>query len=322
MTAPSSLRVLFIGSSAFGLRCLRELIRLSSVDIVGAVTNPRQFSISYSKKPITNVNFADLKALCEIHEIPVYVMTENMREPGLTGFVRAAVPDLMVVVGWYHMVPRALRDITPAVGLHASLLPDYSGGAPLVWAIINGETETGITLFQFDDGVDNGPILGQASTPILECDTIATLYARIEELGLELLREYLPKISDGSAVYRRQDEARRRIFPQRNPDDGQIDWRWSAHQIYNFVRAQTRPYPGAFGLLNDERVIIWACVPLENPDGRCAPGQILARTQDDLRVACGAGGMIAVSDALWRGCSMDDREVWNGINADAFVQFR
>jgi methionyl-tRNA formyltransferase len=82
-----------------------------------------------------------------------------MNEPGLFQTVTSWNPDAFLVAGWYHMIPKIWRNLAPAYGLHASLLPDYSGGAPLVWAMINGETKTGVTLFQMDDGVDSGPIV-------------------------------------------------------------------------------------------------------------------------------------------------------------------
>ena len=122
------------------------------------------------------------------------------------------------------MIPKRWRELAPANGLHASLPPDYSGGAPLVWAMINGESRTGITLFQMDAGVDFGPIVGQKEEQILPSDTIATLYSRIEERGLELLQEVLPQLVHGTLKLKQQDENKRRIMPQRSPEDGLIDW--------------------------------------------------------------------------------------------------
>jgi methionyl-tRNA formyltransferase len=210
--------------------------------------------ISYQPQGVTNVLHADFEPVAKDASIPVEILEGNMGNPVLLERVRSWQPALMVVVGWYHMIPRSMRTLAPAVGLHASLLPDYSGGAPLVWAIINGEKETGITLFQLDDGFDTGPIIGQRREPIFDNDTIATLYARIEERGLDLLRTHLPQIARGEAHYTPQDESRRRIFPQRSPEDGRIDWSWSARRVYNFVRAPTRPYPGAFTELAGERL--------------------------------------------------------------------
>jgi methionyl-tRNA formyltransferase len=142
--------------------------------------------------------------------------------------------------------------------MHTSLLPDYSGGAPLVWAMINGEPKTGITLFQLSDGVDNGPIVGQAETKIRDDDNIATLYDRIEGLGLNMLAKYLPKFIYGTVKHHAQDEEFRLVSPQRSPEDGLIDWKCYAKAIWNFTRAQTNPYPEAFSLLTGNALRIWS----------------------------------------------------------------
>ena len=150
------------------------------------------------------------------------MLERSMNKPGLFEAVAEWKPDMFLVAGCYHMVPKRWRELAPAYGMHASLLPDYSGGAPLVWAMINGETKTGISLFQMDDGVDFGPIAGQKEEPIYPGDTIATLYDRIEERGVELLRNKLPQLANGTLKLKLQlqNETKRRIMPQRSPKDG------------------------------------------------------------------------------------------------------
>jgi methionyl-tRNA formyltransferase len=251
------MNVVFIGASCFGLKCLKIAQRICDCQIVGAVTVPQTFPISYSPQGVKNVLYADVFKYCQESNIPCVVMKDNMKEEGLFEKVSSWGPEIFLVAGWYHMVPSFWRTFAPAYGLHASLLPDYSGGAPLVWAIINGEKKTGITLFQFADGVDNGPIVGQRETYILKSDTIATLYTRIESLGLNLIMEYLPKIAKGTATFIKQNEEKRRVFPQRSPKDGRIDWAKNSFEIYNFIRAQTKPYPGAFTFLHGEKLLIW-----------------------------------------------------------------
>lgn len=283
------MRIMFIGASGFGLKCLDTVYRLDGVSIAGVITNPRTFNISYSSQPVTNVLHADFSTWAEARGIPYFEMTSGMKDPELHDWTLSRSPDLTVVVGWYHMIPRSLREIAPSVGLHASLLPDYSGGAPLVWAMINGEKETGITLFEMDDGVDSGRIIGQWTEPIFEMDTIRTLYGRIEERGLELLRISLPKLASGQAQFREQNEAKRRIFPQRSPKDGIIDWNRDAGYIDRFIRAQTRPYPGAFTTLGSQSLTIWeACVA---PDALgVSPGTVV-RVGERFMVACAEGAL-------------------------------
>jgi len=261
------MNIVFVGANQFGYRCLEAIQAMPEMSVTGVVTNPETFSISYRPEGVKNVRHVDFYPFARAHDIPVFEMTGKMTDPVLLGQIKAWMPDLIVVVGWYHMVPRAIRDIAPVVGMHGSLLPDYSGGAPLVWAIINGETKTGITLFQMDQGVDSGPVIGQTEVPILFEDTIATLYAKIEDAGLKLLLENLPEIENGTAVYTTQDESRRRIMPQRSPEDGVIDWSWTAERVYNFIRAQTRPYPGAFTWLGDNKLTLWQASLYDDAEG-------------------------------------------------------
>jgi len=282
-------RLVFIGSSRFGLRCLELALQLPNIRVVGAVTAPQKFAISYRPEGVTNVLHADVRSLCDAKGIPCETLERSMREEALYDAVRGWQPDAFLVVGWYHMIPRNWRALAPAYGLHASLLPDYSGGAPLVWAMINGETRTGISLFQMDDGVDSGPILGQAEEPILDGDTIKTLYSRIEERGLELLKVALPKLAAGAAEFKTQDESKRRVFPQRSPEDGLIDWTHDAKSIDRFIRAQTRPYPGAYTTLSGENLIVWEVSRSSESLGY--PAGTVVRKGDGYWVCCGDGAV-------------------------------
>lgn len=253
------MKIVFFGASKFGLRCLERLNSVSGVEIAGVVTTPRKFSISYSSQGVDNVLHADFSDYTENSGIPLAVLESGMKMKELESVLRNWKPDLMIVVGWYHMFPKSILGIAPVAGLHASLLPDYSGGAPLVWAIINGERKTGITFFMFDETVDGGDIIGQVEEPIYLNDTIATLYDRIEKAGLALLDESIGKYIRNQVAPVRQDESRRRIMPQRSPDDGLIDWSNGALDVYNFIRAQTKPYPGAFTYFRGARLTVWEC---------------------------------------------------------------
>lgn len=285
------MNLVFIGSSRFGLRCLQTCLDLPFINTVGVVTAPRVFAISYRPDGVTNVLHADISALAQSHGIPVQVLRRSMNEPGLFEAVSQWEPDAFLIVGWYHMVPRKWRDLAPAYGLHASILPDYSGGAPLTWAMINGESKTGITLFQMDGGVDSGPIAGQKEELVYQNDTIATLYARIEEHGLELLKEVLPKLSNGTLKLQAQDESRRRIFPQRAPEDGWISWDQSAVVIDRFIRAQTRPYPGAHTSLHGRPLHIWRASIVSEIDVIAPYGQVMRQESERYLVACGKGAI-------------------------------
>lgn len=244
------MRLVFIGASSFGLKCLEACLQIPEVEVTGNVTAPKTFGISYRTQGVTNVLHADMAGLAVANNIPVVTIDRSMADPLMLETVTTWKPDAFLVAGWYHMIPKTWRKLAPAYRLHASLLPDYSGGAPLVWAMINGETKTGITCFQMDDGVDSGPIAGQREVSIYPDDTIATLYARIEQQGLQLLYKVLPAMAAGTLNLCAQGESKRRVMPQRSLEDRCIDWNQDAEAIIRFNRAQTKPYPGAFTTLD------------------------------------------------------------------------
>lgn len=284
------MKLVFIGSSNFGLRCLSACLEIPSLNVVGVVTSPKTFPISYRREGVSNVLYADVASFAGDRRLPSKTLVSSMSDPGLFETVTAWKPDAFLVAGWYHMIPRHWRELAPAYGLHASLLPDYSGGAPLVWAMINGEKKTGVTLFQMDDGMDSGPIAGQMEEPIQSDDTIATLYARIEERGLELLRDSLPRIASGALKLRKQDEKKRRVVPQRSPKDGLIDWTMGATYIERYVRAQTKPYPGAFTTMAGEPLHIWL-IHIADFDTVAKPGYVEKGTDGTYKVGCGKGAI-------------------------------
>lgn len=284
------MNIVFIGSSKFGLRCLEHITGLQDVNLVGVVTSKETFTISYSVEGVKNFLYADFPSFCKSKNIPYLILELSMKDSKLLDSVKKWQPDIFIVVGWYHMIPKQWRDLAPAFGLHASLLPKYSGGAPLVWAMINGENETGITLFKMDDGVDSGLILDRAKEPIYDNDNIELLYSRIEEKGINLLERSLPKIINGEATFEVQDESQRRVFPQRTPDDGLIDWNKDFKFIDRFVRAQTKPYPGAYTIFKNNRLIIWKAT-LNNDLTTGLPGTVFER-EGIYHVCCGYGSLI------------------------------
>lgn len=292
------MRVVFIGASNFSVRCLQTCLDLTCVELVGIVSAPQKFSISYRPNGVVNVLHADVGELARAHSIPLLMVEAGMNTPGMLEEVESWKPDLFLVAGWYHMIPRRWRQLAPAFGLHASLLPDYSGGAPLVWAIINGEEKTGITMFQMNDGVDAGPIAGQKAEEILPTDTIATLYERIEEKGLELLRDVLPKYAQGTLKLLTQDENLRRNMPQRSPEDGLLYWDWDSARIERFIRAQTRPYPGAFSMLNGEPIHFWRARIHSKSGAQIEPGFVVRTADGSYVVGCGDGA-IAIDEVSY-----------------------
>lgn len=266
MTQKQMIQVIVLSSTEFGYRCLKEgILGTRGIRVSGILTTPKQISISYSEKPVaisTHSAFVDLAAQagCEVVE-----MHDKITTSAYLQHIERWHPDLLLALGWYYMIPRKVREAVPlgCAGIHVSLLPKYRGGAPIPWAIINGETESGITFFYLGNGVDNGEIIAQEKYTIEQDDTCATVYEKATLASIKVLRKYLPRIVAGTAPRIPQDETQATYFPQRKPEDGLIDWSWSAKRIRNFIRAQTRPYPGAFTYIGDKKVVIWDADVLE-----------------------------------------------------------
>ncbi len=279
------MKLVFMGASKFGLKCFKKLFDLKNINIRGVVTTAKQFSVKYEKgtkqNTINNLIYDEISQLCVSKNIPLNVVTGKMNNKILIDTLKEWAPDFILVVGWYHIIGDEILKIPHKgiAGLHASLLPLYRGGAPLVWALINGESETGITFFYFDNGIDTGDIIAKKKVEITVDDTIRTLYEKVEVAGIELIENYLPLIDNGTAPRIKQviDETNK-VYSQRNPDDGVIDWQLNPKDIYNFVRAQTHPYPGAFTYYNGQRIYIWECKVFNNNYYRLARfGEIISK---------------------------------------------
>lgn len=251
------MRTVFFGATELGHRCCEALIE-DGHDLAGIVSMPERFPISYAEEPIRNVTYQSFADLAERASAPLLEVT-SLKDEAVHETVRGWRPDFGLAIGWFYLVPAALRNVFPCgvAGIHASLLPEYRGGAPLVWAIINGEERTGVTLFYLDDGVDTGDVVAQAEVEIGREDTIREVYERAADASVELVRAFVPQIAAGTAPRLPQDDSQATTFPQRTPEDGEIDWTQSDEQIRNFIRAQTRPYPGAFTRIGGRKLVVW-----------------------------------------------------------------
>lgn len=252
------MRVLFVGSTQLGAACIEAIKDVDSIEICGIITAPEQFQISYAPNGIRNVLHAGFSRIAEQIGCPILILEGKMSSGTLRRDVELLSPDCIFVVGWHHMIPKSWLRKWPTFGIHASLLPDYAGGAPLVWAMIEGQKWVGVTLFQFDDGIDSGPIVSQQRIRIRRSDDIASVLKKVERASVVLSIQEVPQLLSPESTRRKQDLSNRKIYPQRRPEDGLITDLMTVKQIRNFVRAQTRPYPGAFVEIDGERLTIWA----------------------------------------------------------------
>lgn len=251
------MRVLFVGSTKLGHSCLEALLTEENVSVCGILTAPKEFRISYAPEGVQNVLHTDFRPLSSRAGCPLLVLDGKMSSPSLFEEVRELRPDCILVVGWHHMVPKSWLAEWPTFGIHASSLPKYAGGAPVVWAMIEGQRHIGVTLFQFDSGVDSGPIVGQSRVKVGKNDDISVVLDKLETEAVRLVCKEVPKILTPLSPRRRQPLEGRKVYPQRKPDDGSIESTMSLKQVRNFVRAQTRPYPGAYIKVKGTRLTVW-----------------------------------------------------------------
>jgi len=254
------MKVLFFGASELGYDCCECVIN-AGADVVGIFTIPQQYSIKFrdarQRINLKNATFKDFNEIGNKYSIPVTTVEGNVSH--YCDYILELDPDLILVIGWYYMIPTSIIQLPPkgTIGIHASLLPKYRGNAPLVWAIINGEKETGISLFYFDEGVDTGDIIAQKKFEIADTDTIKEVLEKTKTCSKEILLQTMPLLKEGKAQRKVQDHSQATIFPKRTPADGAIDWSLPAKQIRDFIRAQTKPYPGAFAMINGKKITIW-----------------------------------------------------------------
>ncbi len=259
-------RVAFVGSKSLGRQVVEELFKISPDRLCGVITT--------DDSKDTRSALASFAEFSRNSSKPLYVLQKPSE---LRQVIEDLAPDLCLVVGWYWVIKPDLLVKVPNgwLGIHASLLPRYRGGSPLVWAMINGETETGLSLFYFDEGMDTGDIVTQKTITIHPQDYIADVLGKAERMAVEMIREVYPSLLSGTNTRIKQDHTLATYASLRKPADGRIDWSRPAKEIYNFVRAQSQPYPGAYcNTPSGEILTVWSCevfpYPYYGPQGLVA----------------------------------------------------
>lgn len=288
-------RVLLLGGTDVTL-AVAEAVLASGAQLAAIVSVAAQFPISYSREKITNVRTVDLASWCELHDVPHIAFDSYAR---ILADLDGEQPDLCLVAGWYHMVPSSFRErfARGCHGFHASLLPQLRGGAPLNWAILSGLDETGVTLFELGDGVDDGRVFGQERLPIGPRTTIGELVEASRDACVRLTLSLLPAMLDGSLPgYPQTGEASYGL--QRRPEDGRIDWTSSVAEIDALIRATGRPYPGAFTELEGEEIRVWSAIPADAfPQVLGVPGQIARIAESEFPCVVARDGLLVIREA-------------------------
>jgi len=218
---------------------------------------------SHEDDPGENCWFGSVRQWGKERGIPVEC-PEDIRQVELVERIAKLRPEIIFSFYYRHMIPEEILRIPPmgAYNLHGSLLPAYRGRCPVNWVLVHGEERTGVTLHHMVRMADAGDIVGQRVVPIDPDDTAFTLYGKLCVAAGILLDELLPLMKIGCAPRIPQDISLGSYFGGRRPEDGRIDWSWTAAKIYNLIRAVTDPYPGAFcGLADGSRMMIWWGTP-------------------------------------------------------------
>jgi len=231
-------------------------------------------------------------------DLPVF-QPERIRRPEVVAELAGLHADAMVVVGYGQIIPQSIIDLPPhgIINVHASLLPKYRGAAPIQWAIVNGETVTGVTTMRIDAGLDTGDMLLRAETGIGPEETAIELGNRLAEMGADLLVETLARLEAGTLIPEKQDPAQATLAPILKKEDGRIDWRQPALAIHNRVRGLL-PWPGAYTGFRGQALHVWKtrCAPA--PAG---PAGQLWRAGKSLLALCGDGAAVELVELQLEG---------------------
>ena len=277
------LRVVFMGTPDFAVPCLTMLIK-EELQVAAVVTQPDR-----PKGRGQKLAYSPVKEVALTHNLPV-LQPETIKSDEFYNRLSALAPDVIIVVAFGQILPRRILAL-PAHGcinVHASLLPKYRGAAPIHWAIINGETKTGITTMHMDTGLDTGDMILKAELPILPTDTTGSLHDKLSDLGAGVLADTLKQLAAGHAPRIPQVEAQSTYAPMLDRATERIDWQQPAVAIHNLVRG-LNPWPGAYCTLQNKTMKIWQ-TNVHNETQTCAkPGQVVQITKAGLVVETGQG---------------------------------
>ncbi|WP_088005883.1 methionyl-tRNA formyltransferase [Indiicoccus explosivorum] len=278
-------KVLFMGTPAFSVPILRMLAE-EGYDIVAAVTQPDR---PVGRKKIMTP--PPVKEEAERLGIPV-LQPERVRSRNELEEVLKLEPDLIVTAAFGQILPKELLDSPRfgAVNVHASLLPEYRGGAPIHQAVMDGKTETGVTLMYMAEALDAGDIIAQKTVPIGPDDDTGSMFGKLSIAGRDLLKETLPAILDGTNSRIPQDDSQATYARNISREQERIDWTRPASQIHDHVRG-LRPWPVAYTTLSDSNVKVWDTEKTEMT-GNGKPGEIIGSDSTGIYVQTGEGVII------------------------------
>jgi methionyl-tRNA formyltransferase len=275
------MRILFCGTPHFAVPTLIHLLAQPDIEIAAVITQPDR-----PRGRGHEISASPVKEAASAANIPAH-QPEKIRSPEARELLQRLAPDCIVIIAYGQIIPAALLSI-PKLGwinLHASLLPKYRGAAPINWAIVNGETQTGLTTMRIDAGMDTGEMLLQEEIDIAPEETAPELTKSMAEAGAPLMAETLRGIAAGKLIARPQNNGEATYAPLLKKEDGRIDWNRSAQEIYNRMRGFA-PWPGAYSSFRGQTCHLWAEPFSLRPVNVIEPGTIL-HEDGQVLIACG-----------------------------------
>nr|WP_317361185.1 methionyl-tRNA formyltransferase [uncultured Blautia sp.] len=277
------MRVIFMGTPDFATGTLEEIVKAGH-EVVGVVTQPDKPKGRGKTMMPTPVKETALK-----YNLPVY-QPKKVREPEFVELLRSLKPDVMVVAAFGQIITKEILEMPKygCINVHASLLPAYRGAAPIQWAVINGDKESGVTIMQMDEGIDTGDMIEKAVVPIAEDETGGSLFDKLSHTGAKLCVKVLRDLEEGTAVREKQPEESTTPYAKMiDKKMGEVDWKKSAKEIEQLIRG-LNPWPSAYTKVHGKTLKLWkAKVLLET--SQMNPGQIVKVTKDSLAVQTGQG---------------------------------
>lgn len=283
------MRILFMGTPDFAVPSLEALVQAGHT-LCGVFTQPDK-----PKNRGMKLLPPPVKVCAQSHDIPVYQPTK-LRDGSALALIQELAPELIVVAAYGRILPDDILAAPPkgCINVHSSLLPAYRGAAPINWAILNGDQETGVTIMHMAHDLDAGDIIAQTATPIDPDETAPELYDRLARMGAELLVQVVANLDAGTASRTPQDHSKATLAPMLSKELSPMDWNRTAGQLHDQVRGLI-PWPAAVTTLSGSRCKVFSTTVL--PDRTDAvPGTILRADKVGIDVACGEGTVLRIDE--------------------------
>ena len=305
------MKIVYMGTPDFAVPPLRSLLN-TEYEVAAVVTQPDKPKGRGKALMPTPVKEEALK-----HGIPVY-QPEKVREPGFVEKLRELKPDLIVVAAFGQIIPESVLNMPKfgCINIHASLLPKYRGAAPIQYAVIDGEKESGVTIMKMGKGLDTGDMIARTEVPLAKDETGGSLFEKLSSAGARLLVETLPDIFAGTAVYEKQPEESPIPYAAMiTKKMGLIDFSKSAEELERLVRG-LNPWPSAYTFLNGKNLKIWKAEADMTQAEKNIPGTVVRADEEGICVACGTGRLILKEVQLEGKKRMDSASFLRGCKVE------